>query len=527
MKPWPRPPGPSNGTPFWPLGSSGTTSGRWARWPPPASWRWDTRSASVDSQSTPQRGGCGLPCHVAAVDHLAGRRAHRRRPRRCRLVIIPLHGARQRLLHPPPMALLEAVKAVDRGRGPSVDPAVERLVAPSRLLLPRPAREAFDDPGPQPLGRELPKILLAVLREVAGPGRIACPGIQRFFGRPLQLEPAVQLALRDRRANRPHPQPAPLAAGIGLRRRQEQRGVSVAALHRDRSARLPRRGAGRPPAGLRMLPDPGVHILGGVAGVHAHHPDRERLAACVRPVPDEDTIQLRPDLGPSGIALDHVVVDRPALLASAPGDHLDLDPVLLHVDPGGNEEARVGHHTDAVILAPLVQPLPLGRLGLLLERQPQHRVDEPLHEVGRLLRLLIHLGGIGPAEPPGRAVEAGEVEPPVRASPSAVGRHSPCSSIQVLCRSPISAPQWAQAYSTSRGRPSGQRRFSSSSVWCSWQCGQGTKYRRWSLASYSRWIRDRLLVFGVETRRILRRWKVAERRSASRMGSPSPSTSPG
>jgi glutamate dehydrogenase/leucine dehydrogenase len=37
----------------------------------------------------------------------------------------------------------------------------------------------------------------------------------------------------------------------------------------------------------------------------------------------------------------------------------------------------------------------------------------------------------------------------------------------------------------------------------------------------------RALVFGVETSRILRRWNVADRRSASRIGSPSPSTSPG
>jgi hypothetical protein len=35
------------------------------------------------------------------------------------------------------------------------------------------------------------------------------------------------------------------------------------------------------------------------------------------------------------------------------------------------------------------------------------------------------------------------------------------------------------------------------------------------------WICERLLVFGVETSRILHRWKVADRRSANRIGSPS------
>src|ERR687891_302494 len=396
MKPWPRPPAPSNGTPFWPLGSSGTTSGPWARWPPRASWRWDTCSTSVDSQSAPQRGGCGLPCHVAAVDHLAGRRARRGRRRQRRLGIAPLRRPRQRFLHPPPVALLEPVETVDRRRGPSVDAAVERLVAPARLLLPRPSREALDDPGDQALGGELLEVLLAVLREVAGPRRGDRSTIQRFFGRPLQLDPAVQLALRDRRADRPAPQTPPLAAGIGLRDREQQRRVPIAALDRHRRARLPGRGAGRAPARLGVLPHPGIDVLGRVAGVHAHHPDRERLAACVRPVPDEDTIQLRPDLGPSGVALNDPVVDRPALLASAPGHHLDLDPVLLDIDARGQEQARLGHDADAVALATLVQPLPLRRLGLLLERQPQHRVDEPLHEVGRLLCLLVYLGAIGP-----------------------------------------------------------------------------------------------------------------------------------
>jgi hypothetical protein len=85
------------------------------------------------------------------------------------------------------VALVEPIEAVDRGGGTGVDPAVERLVPPPGLLLPGAAREALDDAGDQPLGRELPKVLLAILREVAGPGRIARASLQRLLGRPLQL----------------------------------------------------------------------------------------------------------------------------------------------------------------------------------------------------------------------------------------------------------------------------------------------------------------------------------------------------
>jgi hypothetical protein len=84
-------------------------------------------------------------------------------------MIIALNCARQRFLHTPPVALLEPVEAEDRGRSARVDPAVEGLVTPSRLLLSGAPRETLDDPGDQPLGREL----LEVLREVVGAGRVS------------------------------------------------------------------------------------------------------------------------------------------------------------------------------------------------------------------------------------------------------------------------------------------------------------------------------------------------------------------
>ena len=146
------------------------------------------------------------------MDHVPRRLAHRGRPGRCWLVIIPLRRPRQRFLHTLPVPLPEPIEAVDHGCRTGVDPAVERLVTPPGLLLPRAAREALDDPGDQPLGGELLEVLLTVPREVTGAGRIARAFLQRLLGGPFQLEPAVQLALGDRRADRPDPQTAALAA---------------------------------------------------------------------------------------------------------------------------------------------------------------------------------------------------------------------------------------------------------------------------------------------------------------------------
>ena len=102
----------------------------------------------------------------------------------------------------------------------------------------------------------------------------------------------------------------------------------------------------------------------------------------------------------------------------------------------------------------------------------------------------------------------------------AVLRHSPAASIAVLWCSAIGVSQPAQWYAAVWGSPFAQRRRSNSSH-CIWpQCGQGTKYRRWSLASYSRSIRDNPLIVGVETMNTLRRCaKVVVLASASVTGS--------
>jgi hypothetical protein len=62
---------------------------------------------------------------------------------------------------------------------------------------------------------------------VTGAGREGRTGLERLLCGPLQLQPTVQLALGDRRADRPHAQAAAPAASIGLGDREQQRRVPV------------------------------------------------------------------------------------------------------------------------------------------------------------------------------------------------------------------------------------------------------------------------------------------------------------
>lgn len=48
--------------------------------------------------------------------------------------------------------------------------------------------------------------------------------------------------------------------------------------------------------------------------------------------------QVAPSLMPIRTALDHDMIDEPALKPTAPGPDIDLDPVLLHVGAGGQEQ---------------------------------------------------------------------------------------------------------------------------------------------------------------------------------------------
>jgi hypothetical protein len=83
-------------------------------------------------------------------------------------------------------------------------------------------------------------------------------------------------------------------------------------------------------------------------------------------------------------------------------------------------------------------------------------------------------------------------------------------------------------YSAVSGRPFCQRNLSNFSHCIAPQSGHGTKNRRWSLASYSRSMRDSPRMVGVDTNSTLRRWaKVSDRASASVTGSPSSSAEAG
>jgi len=82
---------------------------------------------------------------------------------------------------------------------------------------------------------------------------------------------------------------------------------------------------------------------------------------------------------PVGTALDHDVIDEPAFQPATPGPDIDLDPVLLHVGPGGQEQPARWHGAGCPALAAVVEPLPVrGFPGLdpcLAEDRVAERLD--------------------------------------------------------------------------------------------------------------------------------------------------------
>ena len=70
------------------------------------------------------------------------------------------------------------------------------------------------------------------------------------------------------------------------------------------------------------------------ARVHAGGHNLE--AAAVTPAPDalEEGIDAVPQHAGVRIAFDRLMRDRPRFLVAPPADHLDLDAVVLDVDPG-------------------------------------------------------------------------------------------------------------------------------------------------------------------------------------------------
>src|SRR5690606_23632028 len=104
------------------------------------------------------------------------------------------------------------------------------------------------------------------------------------------------------------------------------------------------------------------------------------------------------------------VIDEPAFEAAPPGPDVDLDPVLLHVGAGGQEQAAPRHRARGPGLTTVVESAPVRRLaGLdpgLAEDGVAEGADRLVRPLGRLPRPSDPL----PAQPADRRVERREVE---------------------------------------------------------------------------------------------------------------------
>src|ERR1700720_2931689 len=148
-----------------------------------------------------------------------------------------------------------------------------------------------------------------------------------------------------------------------------------------------------------------------IAGVDGELGDAKPRAMGMRPGPPEQARQFAPARLALRTASDHNVVGEPAGQAAAPGPDRDLDPVLLDVRAGGQEQAAARHRADAPGFAPLVEPLPIGRFPAL---DPGLAEDPILEAVPRLigcLRGLPHPGDAGPGQPAGWRIEGGQMKP--------------------------------------------------------------------------------------------------------------------
>src|SRR5512132_3933634 len=120
--------------------------------------------------------------------------------------------------------------------------------------------------------------------------------------------------------------------------------------------------------------------------------------------------QRRPRFRAFRTTVDDRVVDEPAFEPAAPRPYRDFDPVLLHVGAGGEEQPALRHRAHAVILAPFIQALPVGRLAGLDPGLAQHRVDEAALRLVRGLARLPLPGDPLPRQPANGGIEAGEVK---------------------------------------------------------------------------------------------------------------------
>jgi hypothetical protein len=117
---------------------------------------------------------------------------------------------------------------------------------------------------------------------------------------------------------------------------------------------------------------------GLVARVDGEPRDGQVLAAGVQPGSAEQVCQLLPAGGVGASTFDHHMIDKPGLEPAPPGPDIDLDPVLLHVGPGRQEEPARRHGARLPRLPPVMEPLPVGRLAGLDPGLAENGVPEGL-----------------------------------------------------------------------------------------------------------------------------------------------------
>src|SRR5690606_8270829 len=100
-----------------------------------------------------------------------------------------------------------------------------------------------------------------------------------------------------------------------------------------------------------LRPRPGIDRRGLVARVDGEPRDPQMRAAFMWPGPVEQRGQFRPRVMPVGPALDYDVIDEPAFQPATPGPDIDLDPVLLYVGAGGQEQPARRHRAGCPALA--------------------------------------------------------------------------------------------------------------------------------------------------------------------------------
>lgn len=135
------------------------------------------------------------------------------------------------------------------------------------------------------------------------------------------------------------------------------------------------------------------------ASVEREAGELQRDAALVRPALIEERLEFAPNRVTRGVAHQDAVLDEPRGLAATPRPHRHFDTVLLHVGAGSEHQSAPRHRADAIVLAPLEEPLPVGGLALLDPSLTELSVLERFQRRHRPLRRLPRCGDVAPRSP--------------------------------------------------------------------------------------------------------------------------------